>query len=449
MLRLLRSRPLTDLRLGEHCLKIGSGATPRGGKETYLDQGPFSLIRSQNVHNDSFKPDGLAFISKAQADLLRNVEVREGDVLLNITGDSVARACQVDPAVLPARVNQHVAIIRPNPERIDPTFLRYVLVTPRMQGTLLGLASAGATRNALTKVMIEGLRVPGLHIDTQREIGRALRTIDDKIELNRRMNETLEAMAQAIFRDWFVDFGPVRRKLAGETDPVAIMGGLTPAPPHAAALAALFPDALDEDDRPAGWRTSTLADLAVHCKGSVTPIARPDTEFEHYSLPAFDSGQEPAIDVGADIKSNKTPVAEGAVLLSKLNPEIRRVWLPNPPTGREQIASTEFLIFQPRPGVGRSVLYCLFRDPTVRQILSGMVTGTSKSHQRISPPALLQTTLLVGDGEAFDAFGQIVDPMLQRGLSLRAENRTLTETRDYLLPRLMSGAVRVGDVAVV
>lgn len=440
---------MTDLRLGDNCLKIGSGATPRGGKESYLDQGPFSLIRSQNVHNDAFSLDGLAFISEAQADLLRNVEVQEGDVLLNITGDSVARACQVDPAVLPARVNQHVAIIRPHPERIDPAFLRYLLVTPRMQGVLLGLASAGATRNALTKAMIEDLRVPNLHIETQRQIGRVLRALDDKIALNLRINETLEAMAQAIFHDWFVDFGPVRRKLAGETDPFANMGGLTPEPARAAELATRFPAAFGEDGQPQGWELATLADLAVHCKGSINPLAYQGVEFEHYSLPAFDSGQEPAIHRGADIKSNKTPVPEGAVLLSKLNPEIPRIWLPNPPSGRQQIASTEFLIFQPLPGVGRGLIYCLFRDPTVRQILAGMVTGTSKSHQRISPPALMKTPFLIGSGEAFGAFGEFAEPLLQRVLSLRAENRTLAETRDYLLPRLMSGAVRVGDALTV
>src|SRR5690606_17552184 len=101
------------LRLGDHCLKIGSGATPRGGKDTYLSSGPYALIRSQNVHNAGFSAAGLAFISEAQAQQLRNVEVIADDVLLNITGDSVARACQVDPDVLPARVNQHVAIIRP------------------------------------------------------------------------------------------------------------------------------------------------------------------------------------------------------------------------------------------------------------------------------------------------------------------------------------------------
>lgn len=98
-------------KLIDICSKIGSGATPKGGKEAYYDQG-ISLVRSQNVLDFAFSSEGLAFINDKQAAKLSNVEVFDGDVLLNITGDSVARACIMDPTFLPARVNQHVAIIR-------------------------------------------------------------------------------------------------------------------------------------------------------------------------------------------------------------------------------------------------------------------------------------------------------------------------------------------------
>src|SRR5690554_1843217 len=103
-----------QVELGPLCSKIGSGATPRGGEKVYLAKGDIALIRSQNVHNDGFKTDGLAYIAEEHADQLANVTVEPHDVLLNITGDSVARCCQVAPSVLPARVNQHVAIIRPH-----------------------------------------------------------------------------------------------------------------------------------------------------------------------------------------------------------------------------------------------------------------------------------------------------------------------------------------------
>jgi type I restriction enzyme S subunit len=139
----------TPIRLGTVCTKIGSGATPRGGSEVYLARGPYSLIRSQNVYNDGFRRDGLAFIGEAHAQELSNVVVEEDDVLLNITGDSVARCCQVDPSVLPARVNQHVAIIRPDPNRLSPCFLRYCLVSRKMQRQLLSWAGSGRAMHSL------------------------------------------------------------------------------------------------------------------------------------------------------------------------------------------------------------------------------------------------------------------------------------------------------------
>jgi len=137
--------------LGEVCTKIGSGATPKGGADVYLEVGPYALIRSQNIYNNGFHHDGLAYIGDDHATELVNVEVLEDDVLLNITGDSVARVCQVPRTILPARVNQHVAIIRPDPNRLHPRFLWYSLASPEIQSKLLSWAGSGGTRNALKR----------------------------------------------------------------------------------------------------------------------------------------------------------------------------------------------------------------------------------------------------------------------------------------------------------
>ena len=247
-----------EAALGSVCIKIGSGATPRGGKDVYLEEGPYTLIRSQNVYNDSFHRDGLAFIGEGHAHELQNVEVFEEDVLLNITGDSVARVCQVAPDVLPARVNQHVAIIRPDSINLDAGYLRYYLASPEMQTMLLSWAGSGGTRNALTKGMIESLEIPLPPLPEQRAIARILGALDDKIELNRRMNQTLEAMASAIFQDWFVNFGPVRAKLEGR-EPYL--------PPE---LWALFPDRLVDSELgeiPEGWGVKALGDCIDVARG--------------------------------------------------------------------------------------------------------------------------------------------------------------------------------------
>ena len=197
-----------EVRLGDVCTKIGSGATPSGGKEAYKG-GDYHLIRSQNVLDFAFSKDGLASINDEQANKLKNVEIIQGDVLLNITGDSVARCCIVPSEILPARVNQHVAIIRPRKEELDNNYLLYYLQYYKRQ--LLQIASAGATRNAITKAMIENLILPcPKNLADQRRIASILSSLDRKIELNNKINADLEEMAQAIFKNWFVDFEPFK-----------------------------------------------------------------------------------------------------------------------------------------------------------------------------------------------------------------------------------------------
>ena len=191
------------VELGNVCHKIGSGATPRGGQDSYTPTG-VALIRSQNVLDLRFTGEGLARIPDEAADALRNVTVEAGDVLLNITGQSVARCCMVPEAVLPARVNQHVAIVRPNTEKLDSRFLQYALIASKPR--LLALASAGATREALTKAMISEFEIYAPPIDEQRRIATVLGSLDAKILSNQLLIETLDELAAALFRARFVNF---------------------------------------------------------------------------------------------------------------------------------------------------------------------------------------------------------------------------------------------------
>lgn len=190
------------VKLGDICDKIGSGATPKGGKDAYCSDG-ISLIRSQNVLDFAFSGDGLAYINDEQARKLNNVEVKSGDVLLNITGDSVARVCIVEDNYLPARVNQHVAIIRGSADKVISSYLLYFLQMEKPH--LLQLASAGATRNALTKGMIEQLEMALPPLDEQRRIVGLLDALQKKIHTNNKINDNLQQQLSAIFREWFID----------------------------------------------------------------------------------------------------------------------------------------------------------------------------------------------------------------------------------------------------
>lgn len=430
-------------RLGDYCAKIGSGATPKGGKEVYLDSGEYSLVRSQNVLNNQFSMDGLAYISPEAAGKLSGVSVEEGDVLLNITGDSVARCCSAPAHILPARVNQHVAIIRPDSEEFLARFVRYFLVSQLQQDHMLKLASSGATRNALTKGMIEDFGVPKPNIDTQRGIEKILGDLDDKIDLLREMNRTLEEIARAVFRAWFVDFEPVRAKAAGATSFRGMPQNIFDQLPDS-----LIPSELG--DIPEEWSVGSVSDVVELKRNSVKPFENPNEVYQHFSLPAFDRDQEPDLDSGLSIKSNKYSIPEDAILFSKLNPRIPRVWWPRSSySDYQQIASTEFLVCVSRQDWSRAYAYCLFTQPPFIEGLTKQASGTSNSHQRIKPDQFESVKIPVSPSPIRQAFHDFAFPVLERVAANRQQNRTLAALRDTLLPMLIFGELPVPDLAAL
>ena len=157
--------------LGDLTAKIGSGATPRGGSKVYTERG-VALIRSQNVYDSRFVWDGLVRLSDTAADQLAGVAVRQGDVLINITGASILRTCVVDPGVLPARVNQHVAIVRPR-NGVPPRFVHLHLLRPVTKAFLLGL-NAGGSREAVTKGHLESVPISTPKAELLAEFGRVV-----------------------------------------------------------------------------------------------------------------------------------------------------------------------------------------------------------------------------------------------------------------------------------
>ena len=165
-------------RLSKLTLKIGSGATPRGGRESYVNEG-IALIRSLNVYDGKFIFKDLAYLTNVQANKLNNVIVESDDVLLNITGASVSRCCIVPQIILPARVNQHVSIIRCKKHLLSPIFLNQLLITSEFKSLLQKIGeSSGATRQAITKNQIEELTIPLPPLSLQNEFADFVAQVD-------------------------------------------------------------------------------------------------------------------------------------------------------------------------------------------------------------------------------------------------------------------------------
>ena len=185
--------------------KIGSGSTPRGGEDSYPESGT-PLIRSLNVYDDGFREDGLAFLTAQQADALSSVTVESGDVLLNITGASVARCCLAPDRLLPARVNQHVCIIRPTKAALDPHYLQHLLVSGPTKRRLLRIGdSGGATRQAITKADLQSLEIPLPPLSEQKCIAAILDAADALRAKRRKSIEQLDSLIQATFLEMFGD----------------------------------------------------------------------------------------------------------------------------------------------------------------------------------------------------------------------------------------------------
>ena len=412
----------TEVTLGDVCTKIGSGATPRGGREVYLEDGPYALIRSQNVYNAGFSPDGLAFISDVHAEALHNVEVLTDDVLLNITGDSVARVCQVDPGVLPARVNQHVAIVRPDPDKLDATYLRYYLASPEVQTMLLSWAGSGGTRNALTKQMIESFEVRAPEdLSEQRAIAHVLGTLDDKIELNRRMNETLEEMARALFKSWFVDFEPVRAKMDGRWRSGHSLPGL-PANHYN-----LFPNRLVDSDLgqiPEGWQVKPLGDMVELAYGKALRAV----DRKGGPVPVYGSNGQ----VGWHDK--RLVAGPGIVVGRKGNPGVV-TWA----HGDFFPIDTTFYVVPRDGGVGLPFLFFALTSQDLPSVSAdSAVPGLNRN-------LAYMNRQLVPDEHVLAEFDDYIGAIFSRCHRLEEEARVLSTHRDTLLPELLLGALRTAS----
>ena len=393
-----------------------------------MRDGLYALIRSQNVYNAGFNRDGLAFIGEEQADTLRNVEVLPDDVLLNITGDSVARVCQVVPDVLPARVNQHVAIIRPDSASLNPDYLRYYLASPETQTLLLSWAGSGGTRNALTKGMVESLEVPLPPLPEQCAIAHILGTLDDKIELNRRMNETLEAMARALFKSWFVNFDPVRAKMEGRWGQGESLPGLP------AEYYDLFPERLVDSELgevPEGWQVKGLRDVIEIYDSKRVPLNSRERANRQGPYPYY--GAAGIMDYVDDFLFDGVYILigeDGSVADADGHPVVQYVW------GQFWV-NNHAHVLRGRNGISDEHLYLLLQQVNIIAFVTGAV------QPKLSQSNLKAVPVVFPGRSVCRTFSHLVAPLFKRV-------RNIADESDPLAARLgpSRGESRVRDRAI-
>ena len=292
------------------------------------------------------------------------------------------------------------------------------------------------------KAAVPGLNRNHLHqapvwfpddVNEQRAIAHILGTLDDKIELNRRMNETLEAMARALFKDWFVDFGPTRAKIEGR-DPYL-----------APEIWDLFPDKLDEDGKPEGWETKALSEVIELNperslrKGAVAPY------LAMANMPT--KGHIPSAVVDRFFGSGMR-FSHGDTLVARITPCLengKTAYVDFLQDGEIGWGSTEYIVMRPEPPFPMEFAYCLARSTSFREFAIQNMTGTS-GRQRVPVTVISNFHLPLPIGPDIpEVFGKLIKPIFSLISYAARESDTLTALRDALLPKLISGEIRVGD----
>lgn len=393
--------------LAELCVKIGSGATPRGGANVYVDDGA-RFIRSQNVYDLRFESAGMVHLDDRAAEHLRGVAVQSGDVLVNITGDSVARVCLAPTDDCAARVSQHVAIVRPAPADLLPKFLAYWLVSPRVKAQLLTLASAGATRKALTKGMLESLQLSLPPANEQVRIASILGALDDKIDNNRRLAMLLEQTAAELFRARFVDFVGVEEFEDSEIGRI-----------------------------PRGWRPGSLADIARFVNGraftkEADGVGRPILRIR---------------ELNGGI-ANDTPRSDIVALQEHVarHHDILFAWSGSLDVYRW--CGPESLINQHIFKVIPERYPPWFVHHWIRHYMAefrAIARDKATTMGHIQRRHLYEAFVPLPDTDTLRGAEAVLGPIDNQLSVLASEAATLTAIRDALLPKLISGAIRVRD----
>ena len=402
----------------------------------FSSYGDCLFLNAGNVTQLGFNFTNCSFITKEKDALLRKGKLRRQDIVLTTRG-TVGNVAYYDRSIPfdNIRINSGMVIFRPEATKIDPLFLYIFLRSKVFEDQVKGLTT-GSAQPQLPIRDIRRICLPLPDTNSQKAIAAILGALDDKIELNRRMNTTLEAMARALFKSWFVDFDPVRAKSEG-CHPFGMD----------AETAALFPSRLvasDLGDIPEGWKVCRLEDAIA-----INPTTRLDKEtvasyLDMFALPT--SGFSPEKPILRKVSSGSR-FQNGDTLLARITPCLengKTAFVDCLETNQIGWGSTEFIVLRPRDPVPPAYGYLLARSEEFRAYAIQSMTGTS-GRQRVPSEALVRYKIAVSSDLIYREFGNRVKGWFAVIGENARQNDVLEKTRDYLLPKLISGDIRIRD----
>ena len=387
------------------------------------------IVRVNNFKEGRIDPSDALKIDPRIERKYRRSRLQGGELLLTLVGTMGLTA--IVPDDLRGWNAARAVGVVPLKENVDKRWLNFVLRSQPSQDFIQ--THANTTVQATFNLRdLARLPIPMPPDSVRLPASELLSVLDDKIELNRRMNETLEAMARAIFKDWFVDFGPTRAKLEGR------------APYLAPELWDLFPGALDDEDTPVGWSFDTLARLAVTNSDSWTARHHPPT-VEYVDLSSAKWGN---IEATALLDWKAAP--SRARRIAKVGDTI--VGTTRPGNGsfayisrNGLTVSTGFAVLSPRRSMYRDTVYIAATSVENIERLANLAEGHGGAYPAVKPNEVTDTVIVFPGDEVLASFADLVSPIRGKIEHTKAESRTLAETRDLLLPKLMSGEIRLAE----
>lgn len=418
--------------LADACKAIDYGLTASASSDA---RGP-KFLRITDIVSGHIDWSSVPYVTVDDA-MRAKYKLHDGDIVIARTGASTGASAFVKAP--PDAVFASYLVRLQARKGYDARFLAYSLKSDQFWNFLRGvLGDKSAQPNASASTITRGpLRAPKCQTE-QRAIGRVLGALDDRIDMNRRMNETLEAMAQALFKSWFVDFDPVRAKMEGRD---------TGLPPD---IADLFPDRLAESELgeiPEGWVAIPLAEVI-----DINPVR---TLARGVTAPYLDMASMPTrghVPRGTRMRASASGARfrNGDTLLARITPCLENGktafvnWLRN---GEVGWGSTEFIVLSPRDPVPGEFAYCLARAPEFREHAIKSMTGTS-GRQRVPKEALAEFEIPRATPSIYAVFGEIVHLVFARAMESQRNSQVVASLRDALLPGLVSGEVRLPATVV-
>jgi type I restriction enzyme S subunit len=392
------------------------------------------VIRGGNLAEGRFNDNNFVFLTEDKADELKSANAEPGDLVFTHRG-TLGQVGIIPPAAQFPRyvVSQSQMKLSCDVSKVVPLFVFYFFRSPRGQHQLLANTSTtGVPAIARPLATLRSIRIPLPPLAQQRAIAAILGTLDDKIELNRRMNQTLEAMARAIFKSWFVDFDPVRTKAAG-LQPLGMD----------AQTAAIFPSSFEKSTVgaiPKGWRVANLGDIAENSRRVTSPSgvspATPYIGLEHMprksiALATWGRSEE--------VTSGKSSFLEGEILFGKLRPYFHKVGV----APLDGVCSTDILVVRAKsPEWYGLVLGHLSSEELVAHA-DAVSTGTKMP--RTNWQDMARYEICLPNPKLAETFASFVKNYITKIRQNIHESRTVASIRDALLPRLISGQIRIKD----